>query len=89
MRRTCVAVAGALVVGVLVAVASGSASSGTAQPIRVTLERHACFGACPTYTLTLRGDGSVVYVGGRHVAVTGTRRARLSRKAVARLRKRD
>ncbi len=37
----------------------------------ITLERQACFGMCPIYTLSLYEDGTVVYVGIKNVAVTG------------------
>ena len=40
-------------------------------PIEITLERTACFGFCPVYTVTLRDDGTVTYVGKEHVKVTG------------------
>jgi Domain of unknown function (DUF6438) len=74
---------------IAVAVAAGSAPAGASsapQTLRVTLERGACFGACPIYTITLRGNGDAVYVGRRHVSVVGTRRAHLSRAAIRRLR---
>ena len=37
----------------------------------ITLERTACFGTCPVYGLNLFEDGTVVYIGVDHVAVTG------------------
>ncbi|MEB3182688.1 MAG: DUF6174 domain-containing protein [Nostocaceae cyanobacterium] len=55
------------------------------QPVVITLERTACFGACPIYKLTIFGDGRVVYVGERFVKVTGQRTTRISRKAVREL----
>jgi len=41
-----------------------------ASPV-ITLERTACFGTCPVYGLSIYADGTVVYVGLNHVAVTG------------------
>ncbi len=44
-------------------------------PIEITLERTACFGTCPVYTVTISGDGTVSYDGRQFVGVTGTQRA--------------
>jgi len=38
----------------------------------ITLERTACFGVCPVYTLTIYGDGRIVYEGMRNVRIEGT-----------------
>lgn len=37
----------------------------------VTLTRSVCYGTCPDYTVTLRGDGSVEYVGRQFVGKRG------------------
>jgi hypothetical protein len=37
----------------------------------ITLERGLCFGECPTYTLRVRGDGSVSFNGKKHVLHAG------------------
>ena len=37
----------------------------------ITLERQPCFGMCPVYALNVFEDGTVVYLGIDHVAVTG------------------
>lgn len=39
----------------------------------MTLERTACFGMCPVYGVSIFEDGTVVYIGVRHVAETGVR----------------
>ncbi|MDH3943792.1 MAG: DUF6438 domain-containing protein [Anaerolineae bacterium] len=39
----------------------------------ITLERTACFGFCPDYTVTIYGDGRVVYFGNDFVAEMGER----------------
>jgi len=52
------------------------------QPIRITLERTACFGTCPIYVVTMTDDGSVTYVGRGFVHVTGTARWRIDPLAV-------
>jgi len=41
------------------------------DPVRITMTRSTCFGVCPAYTVTMRGDGSVTYEGIAHVRVTG------------------
>jgi hypothetical protein len=43
----------------------------------ITLRRSACFGGCPIYKVTLREDGSVVYVGDRFVRVKGTQKSKI------------
>jgi hypothetical protein len=51
----------------------------------ITLERTPCFGSCPAYRLTIRGDGSVVYTGLSDVAVEGVRIAQISQDRVREL----
>ena len=60
-------------------------SSAAASPFRVRLQRTACFGACPVYSVTVHGDGRVVFVGERFVTAKGVRRATLSKTQVQRL----
>lgn len=56
--------------------ASASAHAGTEAAVStplaatdfITLERTMCFGSCPAYTVTLRGDGSMTWAGTAHVA---------------------
>lgn len=52
---------------------TGKPSSLTAASgsVVITLQRTACFGLCPVYTLNLYEDGTVVYLGLQNVAVTG------------------
>src|SRR3982751_1541119 len=45
------------------------AAHGT-QPV-ITLERTACFGTCPVYTVTIYTDGTVIYNGTQFVDVKG------------------
>ncbi len=37
----------------------------------ITLKRSVCFGICPTYNLTIYGNGTVVYEGTENVNITG------------------
>lgn len=43
----------------------------------ISIERTACFGACPTYTLRLFSDGRVEYRGQASVSFIGTREGKL------------
>ena len=45
--------------------------AGTA--VIAQLDRGACFGPCPVYSLTVFADGTVIYDGTTHVKVTGRR----------------
>lgn len=64
--------------------------SQTPQPsdikdVVITLERTVCFGACPDYTLTIRGDGTVTYEGRRFVKIEGTRTITISEEKIRQL----
>lgn len=39
--------------------------------LRISLMRTMCFGTCPDYTVTIAGDGTVTWAGGRFVKVHG------------------
>lgn len=39
--------------------------------VRIRFERHGCFGTCPAYSLDVRGDGAVTYVGHDFVLAVG------------------
>lgn len=47
----------------------------------ITLERTACFGTCPMYTLTITADGKVTFEGRRFTKVTGQATGKISKKA--------
>lgn len=57
----------------------------TNAPVVVTLERTACFGTCPVYTVTILEDGTVIYNGADHVAVTGEQITSIEPETVAAL----
>jgi hypothetical protein len=44
----------------------------------ITLERTACFGTCPVYTLEVHGDGTVIYHGEKYVNMEGTHHGTIS-----------
>lgn len=53
--------------------------------VTITLERTPCFGACPDYTVVLRGDGTVQYTGRRFVKVEGEQKSTITRDAFVEL----
>jgi Domain of unknown function (DUF6438) len=77
-------IAGLVVSGALVLVIwSPQTAYSLAQPrnigsLSIELSRGPCFGSCPSYSLTLHGDGLVEYRGIRFVRVKETQTARIS-----------
>jgi hypothetical protein len=72
-----------LLAGVLLT--SGAAQPPVALDAEITLERTACFGTCPVYSVRITGDGDVEYVGKDYVRVVGPARRRISVAAVRQL----
>jgi hypothetical protein len=64
-----------------------SISSVTAQDsnanVAMTLERTACHGTCPIYSVTVLEDGSVIYEGENFVSVTGKQTSEIPAETVA------
>jgi len=52
---------------------------------RITLERTACFGECPVYTLEFLADGTVNYYGEMFVEKTGEHTWKIDQKAINKL----
>jgi ankyrin repeat protein len=52
---------------------------------RITLERTPCFGTCPSYTVEISADGTVVFNGRDYVFVRGVHRRRIDPAAVRHL----
>jgi hypothetical protein len=50
--------------------------------VAITLERTACFGTCPVYTVTILEDGTVNYVGADFVEVTGEQTSQIDPQLV-------
>jgi hypothetical protein len=73
-----------LLAAICVCTAVLSAQSAN-QPIVITLERTACFGACPVYSLRITTDGRIEYEGRRFVRVVGKATARVPPEAVSEL----
>lgn len=51
----------------------------------ITLERTACYGFCPIYTLTIHGDGTVIYEGEDYVETVGKAETVISKEKVEKL----
>lgn len=55
------------------------------RDVAITLERTLCFGTCPAYQVTIRGDGTVSYNGERFVRVSGTQTKKIAQTEVVEL----
>ena len=55
----------------VLAAALFAAQQAATDAIEITIKRTACFGTCPDYEVTMRGDGSVRYDGRAHVRIPG------------------
>ncbi|MGB0388596.1 MAG: DUF4377 domain-containing protein [Ardenticatenaceae bacterium] len=62
-----------------------SASNIEESDVMITLERTACFGTCPIYTVTVYGDGRVEYEGTDYVDVTGAQSSNIGVGGVSQL----
>jgi len=51
----------------------------------IRLERTACFGKCPVYSLMIKGDGTVIYSGVQFVKIAGIQETTISKGAVEQL----
>lgn len=52
---------------------------------KIVLERTACFGSCPVYTLTVHSTGTVEFSGTNHCKATGPQTGRISAASFAKL----
>jgi hypothetical protein len=50
--------------------------------LRIKLERTVCYGTCPAYSIEIRGDGSVTFIGGSFTAITGTHHEQIPKNVV-------
>lgn len=53
--------------------------------VSIELSRSGCFGSCPSYTVTLQGNGRVDYWGGQYVSIAGPQNVRVPPTTVAAL----
>jgi hypothetical protein len=63
----------------------GQSASEIPGDLVITLQRTPCFGTCPSYSVTLYGNGSYVFNGTRCVMVKGLRKGTITRVSVKRL----
>jgi hypothetical protein len=61
---------------------SAQLSTPTNQDVIITLERTACFGTCPVYSLTIQGEGTVMYEGKDFVEVKGEAETTISQDQI-------
>lgn len=61
--------------------ADRSSQSATSAPA-ITIERTACFGSCPVYTISVSPSGEVQYEGRAHVRKLGVATGRVPRERV-------
>jgi hypothetical protein len=67
--------------------ADAAERGAAASNVVIRLERAACYGECPVYTVTLHGNGRVDWNGERYVAKLGPASRRIKPGAVAALRR--
>jgi hypothetical protein len=63
----------------------GPPPTWTLQQFELSLTRDECFGECPSYSLTVTGDGRIAYVGRSYVSVVGERSGQLDEPAIREL----
>jgi hypothetical protein len=61
---------------------NGGIADADLSTVEITLERTACFGICPEYTVWIQADGAVHYDGTSYVVADGERDGRISVEAV-------
>jgi hypothetical protein len=67
------------------AAANKPAAAREPMRLRVKLERTACLGMCPAYSVTISGDGRVDWIGHANVAAIGRRHGRVMRSELEQL----
>jgi hypothetical protein len=63
-------------------------SPATAGDFKLQMSRSGCYVRCPSYELTISGDGSVDYLGRSHVAAPGAQHGQADPQRLAALRRR-
>jgi len=58
-----------------------SLSDADLKDATIILERQGCYGTCPSYKLTIHGDGRVTYAGDKHVKIAGDQEGRIETAA--------
>lgn len=76
MKRALTLVAAAAVLTGCSTAANGEAesvdvSAAAMENVEISMQRLPCFGTCPVYSVSIRGDGTVTYNGEQHVLTRG------------------
>lgn len=53
--------------------------------VRITMKRDSCYGPCPVYSVSIDGNGAVIYEGVEYVKVKGKKVYRIPKEKVAEL----
>jgi len=53
--------------------------------LHIRMERTACYGTCPVYSVEIAGDGTVTFIGERYVNATGQQTAHIAKAKVQEL----
>lgn len=80
MRTTRIAII--LLLGIMLVSGFACCSEGTETDVVITMYRSVCYGACPVYSLTIYGNGTVVYEGEMYVKVTGEQTSEISQEKI-------
>lgn len=59
-----------------------SLSDDDLKTVTIQLERRACYGVCPAYSITIHGDGRVEYEGKNHVKTKGTQQGQIEKNQI-------
>lgn len=65
--------------------ADANAQKKQDSDVLITIERGACYGACPIYSVQIAGDGKVVYKGVENVKLKGEKQFEIPREKVQEL----
>ena len=60
-------------------------SDSDLREVTIAMERTGCYGNCPSYVVTIKGDGTVEYVGKENVSVKGTRQGTIKLETLKKL----
>ena len=74
-------------IGLLLCILMTAGCTNKTEPVPqeelvIRLERTACFGKCPVYSLMIKGDGSVIYSGVDFVKIKGIQETTISAEAM-------
>jgi len=65
----------------------GSTKGLIAEDFNLTLDKGACFGSCPVYTLSIDNEGNAIYEGKRFTDKSGIHKKKLSKQVLQKLAK--